>query len=454
MPEVPKVAKNSSRLLKFAILAAAGLIAFAWALGDFVAPPRLSDLAAAARQAAGEAHSPHGHLALAIWKMGGGTGLAWARWGIEMIVAWGLSAGVLLIARRWGNKVFWGMSLALVLLAAGSVALDLSTWQDRRLDPRLSLPASLLDVIPRGTAEIFVNPSARPAIALLGTEPGIPPCSKEDGALASDVRSWRKRLRETYWPAVVLAGPTPEFRELLDHLLASADWRLAGISNLGWVFLRGGGGAESAQPPPGDFHPRESAIYSAQLAGRLADSRRMPEARMAIRQALEGAPRHPVVNWHAASFYARLGEWNEAARHAQIAMQRGSKEAAPLLARALLEKGHADSARQVARKAIRYFPHDPEAHFLLARIERERKDGQAEAEALERAVAAARKSGFPDAKYLAYLGQARARLGDAPRAIAAYEEALARKNLRSEDRTVLEEALHIVRERSRGFNSP
>lgn len=454
MPEVQKVAKKSSRLLKFAILAAAGLLAFAWALGDFVAPPRLSDLAAAARQASGEAHSLHGQLALAIWKMGGATALAWARWGIEMLVAWGLCAGVLLIVRRWGSKVFWGTSLALVLLALGSIAFHIATWQDRRLDPRLSLPVSLLDAIPRETTEIFVNSSARSAIALLGTERGILPCSMEDGALASDVRSWRKRLREKLWSAAVLAGPTMEFRELLDHLLASADWRLAGISNLGWVFLRGGGVAESAQPPPEDFHSGESAIYSAQLAGRLAESHQMPEARKAIRKALDKAPRHPVVNWHAARFYAQLGEWNEAARHAQVALQRGSKEAAPLLARALLEKGDSDSARQVAHKAIRDFPRDPETYFLLARIERERKDGHAEAEALEGAVAAARKSGLPDTTYLAYLGQARAKLGDAPRAIAAYEEALARKNLRAEDRRVLEEALHIVRERSQGFSTP
>ncbi|MCX7869355.1 MAG: hypothetical protein N2322_05320, partial [Terrimicrobiaceae bacterium] len=427
----------------------AGLLAFVWALGDLAAPPRPGDLAAAAARAAGEAAGPHGSLALAIWSTGGAAALGWARWLAEFAGAWFLLAAVLLGVRRMGGRVLLGVGIGLALIGAGVLAWHVTSWSGRRADLRLLLPVSLVEAIPSGQGVVFANPSARPALALLGLGRGISPCPRDDARLAGDPSAWRARLREKRWPAVVLAGPAAEFRPLLEHLLASPDWRLERLSNSGWLFLRGGGPGAGVERQPAFGSDRHTALYHAQLAERLADSHDLVGARRSLKKALELAPRDALVHWHAARFFAARKEWSEAAEHARFAVRRGQAGAASLLARALLEKGDAEGARQAARLALRHFSQDPETHFLLARIERARNNPQAEAEALERAAAAAREAGLPAAAYLAYLGQARATLGDARRATKAYEEALAAGTLGPKERQAIEEALAIIRERTR-----
>lgn len=442
-----KLSLSTKLLGKTLPLAALALLA-AWlvALDDFAAPPRPTDLAAAAQAAVGQPGWAGG-LALALWDAGGGAALGWTRWAITLLAAWALFFVILCVAGWWGLRARrWAI---FGILAAGSVVGFRSAWYwaERRLDIDLALPLALFSEFPEASGEFFVNPSARPAAALLARGHRLQPCSLEDALLASDPPRWRERLRAARWSAVLLAGPPAECAPLLDHLAASPDWHLAAISHHGWLFFRGKGPVDGPEILGSSGSALSRAIAQAQLAERLAMAGKGRQAEAALNEALKNGRQSPHVRYYAGRVAARWSQWGVAADHARAAVAAGHPSAWFLLARALLETGDWEGAKKAAQRAVRIFPRDAEAHFLLARVERARNHPAGEVEALERAVATARAAGVSPAPYLPFLGQARAKLGDARGAAAAYEEALAAGTLGDAERKAVQEALRLLQDR-------
>jgi len=425
---------------------------FLFALGCLAAPPVPGDMLMAARGISSEGAGLIDRAAAAIWREGGAGGLALARWLIVFVSASALSFVLLWYSRRLRRRPRLYLWLALGFVALVVAGRGLLNWNRDRTDLRLSIPLELVEAIPADRGEVYTNPSARQALALLGDARGISPPSIDSATRCQSPAEWRVAMRERGWTGAMLVGPLQEYRPLLDHLLTSPDWRLDRVANSGWLFLREAG-ADSELPEVEDIEltsPRETALYLAQLSDRFEAMGETPRAREAIERALELAPRNPTVLLHAARFAVARSRWGDVISRCNAAIRHGARGSVPhsLRAHALLESGNLDAARQAAETALRAAPRDLETLFLLARIFRAQNDFGAEAESLEKAVTAARDAGLPEAGYLVFLGQSYARVGNASEAASAYRKALSSGQLPAAQAQAVREALDTVEARS------
>jgi hypothetical protein len=428
-------------------------------LGLLGAVPHAGDYAAAARgiEASGGAVAWGDRLAGEVWRAWGAAGLSFVRWA----VAWaGWSVGFCLLffggLALSGGFGRWRVRLGAVLVVVVAVACVWSVvaavvgWGEARRDQRLFAPDGLVAMVPDG-ARVHVNPSARQAVVLFGSARGIVP---EDlpGGLPADPSAWRTSLRTDPVSSVLLAGPANEFRDLLLHLFESPDWRLAGMTHHGWVFSRDDG-LDAPVPDVAAIElgsDTDTARCLALLSDRLDMIHAATAARAALKRAMELAPDDPQVLLHDARFQMARGRWNDVLPRAQAALRHGANRpyTLALIGRAHLESGNPAAAQEALEQALRADPSNPQVLLLLARTHRDNNDFTSEAETLERLVAVADRAGLPSAGYLAYLGQARARTGNAAAAAAAYRRALESHQLSDEQAQAVGEALTLIESRT------
>jgi tetratricopeptide (TPR) repeat protein len=347
-------------------------------------------------------------------------------------------------------------AVVVFLSGVASVVVAISVFEGIRaradrvvLSESVRVPKRLMATV-AGKENLFVNPSGLAAMML--HSPGDLRGSQTLGERAlwsRDPRAWRAADRRERWGAVVLMGPTTEFRPLLEHLLAAPDWHLAHLDQHGFAFLRGKGNA-FRPPDPASItiaDPVERAIVLAQLAERLEAVTEPVAARRALEAALKLAPQHPDVLVHAASHAAARRQWTEALKLAGRARAaRGDMPYADLIeAVALEELGRHDEAIGRLQTLLRNHPDDEYTLFLAARIHRSRRDPTQEAEVLEKLVATAEARGTPVGNYLVFLGSAYAKIGDAARATSAFERALADPRLDPAQAEAVRETLRGIR---------
>lgn len=428
------------------VLAIAGLIGLLQILPLWGATPQPGTWASAARgMAASLAQPDYGHadladrLAMICWKMGGPAGLTLWQGGLVFIVGgfFALSALVLILwlggfFHRGAKPLFIGAIAVLLLWSGWQIWTGFTRHAALVQSLALTQPIELAEAIARekpGT--VFATPTAlnylilqNPALATLNPE--------RSAILSRKARRWREALRSANWRSAMLAGPNSEFTGLLDHLLTSPDWRLAQVSNQGYLFLR-----EAGEPCP-SLDPtaiklgsdRETALYLAQIAERYEAIRRTAEARAFSKIAVDMAPNDLQVLSHTAALEASRGKWHDAIVYCDRALKVDptSSYLRLLKASCLLEVNQAAKAEQMAREVLDRSPNDLYTLFLYARISRSLHDPAAESETLEKLIKLTPPENIP-ANYFVFLGQAYAKLGMADPALGAYRKALDRPDM-------------------------
>ncbi len=461
-----------SSLLRYAVLSAgvAIICGFLHALPLFAALPTAGTLFSAARGLASldglagyQTASSLDWLNGWLWRMGGSSLLGWGQW-LWGFLGWTVAAFLALAIVRmlagFGRNPRRGRMLcilaAVLLLASGLPA----AWQ--RVSGRGGNISNLNFVAPveliaktgqLAHGELFANASGQAHLLLFA--PALAGATPPDQAaqLAGNPILWRERLRQEKWRAVLLTGPLTEFRPLLDHLITSPDWRIATITNQGYLFLRGSGPAALSLEIDSFklADDGETALHLAQIAERYDAVRRTTDARSCIDRALQLAPRSASVLAYAATFAAAHKRWQDAISlsNKALAVEPDFAQAKIIQALALLEINETGRAQDLVAQVLARNPDDLSTLFLYARISRALNDYAQEAATLEKLITLSTAAGLPVINYQIYLGQAYARLGQAKPALKNYRAVLADGQLNKEQAAEIEEAIATIEAREK-----
>lgn len=375
-----------------------------------------------------------------FWSLGGAGGLS--TWQTLLVF---LTAGFFVLSAltlaTWVGKLFpkGARGLFIGVLALLTLWSSYQAWNgfshrtELFADVRLSQPVELSEAVasqPKGA--VFATPGAMGYLLLTHPEAIEDLNFGKSTQLSRKPRNWREALRTKGWRAALLAGPVSEYRGLLDHLLTSPDWRLAQVSNQGYLFIREPGAAV-ASIDPASIHvgsSRDTALYLAQIAERYEAIRRTAEARSISKIAVDGGANDVEVLSHTAALESSRGKWYDAIAYCDraLAIDPNSPYLRLLKASCLLEINQADKAEQAAREVLDRSPDDLYTLFLYARISRALHDAKAESETLEKLIRLTPQEAIP-VNYYIFLGQAYAKQGQANLAIGAYRNALARPDI-------------------------
>jgi tetratricopeptide (TPR) repeat protein len=458
--------KPYSNLMNFAsrklfsmatVILMACLGGFGMALGKFGATPTAGDLVAVARELGGR---PGGGIVDKLWAMlwnaGGERGLSWGSWGLSFVlwsavfvlVGWGCAGMAGRLSVRLRGPIVGGVLSMCVVVVGTSVFFAIRDWQKARLPMRLTVPSELFLRLP-DDGTIFANRAA------IFWAPLFAPGRVDDFIAMeglADPEEWRTAAREAGVGAAVFAGAVSTYRPILEHLMASRDWRLADISNAGFVMLRDGSpniiGPDVRRWNLGG--DTETALYLAQISDKLSAINRLSDARAALDRARNLARDQPEVQLAVARFAMRFEKWGDVRDAARAARRHGAPIAVGgiLEAKAEIEIGDLTAARDLLEGIIRVEPSNTQALLMLASVCKAQRDFISEAAVMESLVREARGQGMPEAGYLAYLGQAYAQAGRAVKAAESYRQALASGGLNPEQTQVVKESLAIIESRS------
>jgi len=358
-------------------------------------------------------------------------------------------------ARRLLRWVGW-IALVVVLVAGGGW-----WWRRSAFDPVVGTPLLALEAVK--ARQLYFNAGAYPW--LKARRPELLPADALDvegervRGYVQAVKSpklFRQLDRQHRFDALLLIGNPSEYRPLLDHLVATEDFRPEYVDHWAIILRRGAGRAWTLD----DLAPvrarlarldaAQRAAGLAEVAVRLVGLRRIDEARTLLdeAQALEdGSP----TMWNARGvLHAQRGEWKEALAAADRALQ-GRFEplsAVATKAQALYAMKKFGPAYELSRRLIERVPDDPGILFYHAKIAHEAHAYRAEIDALEHLIALAEAARRPTAGYRIYLGQAYAAVSDGRRAIEAFTRALADPDLPRDQREFAEETIRRIRSRA------
>lgn len=373
-------------------------------------------------------------IAARLWRSGGAPALSWGET-ISVLLGWTL-AGFAILALAWlGSRWVAKPRTRAVIFAIASVIVLATTvspvwrWFTHRGQAvhttRLLLPTELADAvkdIPGNS--IFANAGTLSQFLLLAPDAVGKLTPQQAAGLAVNPPDWRKAARLAQWNAVVLSGSATEYRPLLEHLITSSDWRLALVTNQGYLFLRNTGTPVKTIDID-NFKlgsDRDTAIYLAQLSERYDAVKRPSDASASLDRALELASDDVTVLSHAASFAAGRKHWQDAITYTGRALAKDPSSVHAKLVRALslLETGEAAQAQNLCDEVLSKAPNDLYTLFLYARICRELHDYTQEAYTLEKIVKLSERRGLSTLNYRIYLGQAYARQGQPEPALKNY----------------------------------
>ncbi|MDX2081313.1 MAG: tetratricopeptide repeat protein [Terrimicrobiaceae bacterium] len=339
----------------------------------------------------------------------------------------GLCAGVWL-----ASKFRLGRWVPLVLVVATGVgAWRTITGAMRVEDPTVQFARQeMLDEIHTRPGPVFINPSGVLDFAPLAPEiVGSVPFKERYERLAS-VSRWREAERGEPSASVLFAGRVAEARGMIEHLLASPDWRLAFVNGAGLLFVRDRGPDFVPRAPAeiGTGLPVEQrARLMAATALRYEDAGLRTAARGLSNSAMDLAPEDPQVLAAAASIAASQGRWERARSLAERALKvdPNSSSARFLLASAELQVGSPAKASEEAARLVRRSPRDVQALWLHARAARAARDPMSEIASLERLLALSEPGTVEAGRIQIFLGQAWAQRGFPDQSLGAYRAALA-----------------------------
>jgi len=316
-------------------------------------------------------------------------------------------------------------------------------------DPRLLAPLTLVEMAKSERGRAFVNPSARPCVAVFG-ESLIDRSLSETFAsdLANSPEKWRAEDRAKPFSSVLISGRVFEAKPLIQHLLDAPDWYLARVDNQGLLFLRGESPDLAGSPVPNFGTARERAVYLAQYALNLEIAGFRTLAATSMGEALSLAGKDYEVLFRAASLSASQSHWERARKQAAAAAkaQPGGYEADYLLALSLLETRAFDKALECSSRLRAIYPDDPGVLLLHARAARAAHDYSEETKTLDRLFKLAKENNTPTARIHIYLAQSWAQRGFPEQAVSHYQAALA-EGLSNEDARDVRAALATIEDK-------
>lgn len=359
--------------------------------------------------------------------------------------------------------LFWGASrlrdtlrtLALVLIrglclvvCVAGIWKAYSAAQNQIVDIRLLAPLDLVEAAKARHGRVFINASARPAVAFLDEGLLNNSLSREKTAeLSGSAQKWRTEDRAEPFSAVLLSGTVSEAKPLLQHLLESPDWYLARVDNQGLLFFRGANPDLAATAVPEFATPRDRAIFLAQYAIHLEAAGFQSLAASSMEEALNLARKDYEILFRASSLSASQNRWERARKQAESAAKArpGAYEAEYLVAFSLLQTGAADKAFEATDQLKNKYPNDPHILHLHARTSRAVHDFSQETATLQQILRMAEQGGADTARIHIYLAQSWAQRGFPDQASAHYQSALSQGLSPGETRDV-QDALTTIKQ--------
>ena len=334
-------------------------------------------------------------------------------------------------SRKFSGRLRFAVSLSVwllwLLLAGWALRSAFLPWGGRVSDWRLIAPVGLVDLAGQNQGRVFMNPSARAAVAPLAEsllDDSLP--SKSLADLSNSPEKWRAEDRSRPFSAVLLAGSLMEAKPLIRHLMESPDWFLARVDNQGLLFLLGENSDFAASPVPDFPSPRERAIYLAQYSLNLDAVGFKTMSNSTMEEALSLAGQDYEVLFRASSLGASQNRWERSRKLAAAAAKArpGAFEADYLLALGFLETRAEEKAFENTLKLRRRYPRDPNVLLLHARASRAAHDYSEETKTLEHLLVLAKKGGSSTARIHVYLAQSWAQRGFPEQALSHYQSAL------------------------------
>lgn len=379
------------------------------------------------------------------WDLADGVRLAGAAipWCLGFLVLFWASSLLRGKAKTAGRWVAW-------LLCAGVAALGVLGLVYPASAPirdhRLLSPVALVDLAKSTGGRIFLNPSARPAVAPIAL-PLLDNGLSESAAaeLVTSPEKWRAEDRAKPFSAVLIAGDVFEARTLIQHLREAPDWFLARVDNQGLFFLRGDKPDQPASQVPEFDSPRDRAIFLAQYALNLEAAGFRTFAASSMDEALTLAGTDPGVLVRAASLSAAQSAWERARKQAAAALklQPDSYQANYLLALSLLETRAYEKAFVETSALKRKHPNDSNVLILHARAAHAAHDFDEETHTLEHLLKLAQDANLPTARVLVFLAQSWAQREFPEQALQNYQAALD-EGLTPEEARAVREAMKTI----------
>ena len=271
-----------------------------------------------------------------------------------------------------------------------------------------------------------------------------------------DPQSFRRLDRQFRFDALLLLGDPSEYRPLLDHLIATKDFRPVYVDHWAIILRRDAERSWQAE----DFAPvrakiaglgkSERAICLARAATKLAALRMFPESQALLGEArqLDGKSKDMWSGY--ATLHMHRGEWQDAMTCADRALDGGREPLSALAVKTqvLYATKHFSEAYELSKLLVERLPDDPNLLFYHAKIAHEAHAYQAEISTLEKLIARAEADARPVSGYQMYLAQAYASAGDAPHAIDAFMRVLNDPDLPQDQRDFARDSITRIKKRT------
>ena len=360
-------------------------------------------------------------------------------------------------ASRWKTRL---PEVFAAVFAIGLIAYFLPRSKSE-IDPMVSMPLLAMEAV--AGKPLYFNGAAgewlkwkRPE--LLGSDDPATSAEKLRAFAQAvlDPPSFRRLDRQYRFEALLLLGDPSEYRPLLDHLLATKDFRPVYVDH--WAIILRRDAARSWQAE--DFAPvrakiarlekSERAKCLARAATKLAALRMFPESQALLEEARQLDEKSKEVWSGYATLHMNRGEWQDAMTCADRALAGGSKPLSALAVKTqvLYATKHFSEAYELSKQLIGRLPDDPNLLFYHAKIAHEANAYKAEIEVLEKLIARAEADARPVSGYQLYLAQAYAAAGDAPRAVEAFMRVLNDPELPQDQRDFARENIARIKKRA------
>jgi predicted Zn-dependent protease len=346
----------------------------------------------------------------------------------------------------------------------GIVAVVLAVLASRGVfaqhNPLLDSPKLALETLQ--SKSLYYNGRARPWLGTLRpdllTDEDRDMDSERSRAFPQAVQNpkiFRQMDRQYRFDTLLLVGDPSEYRPLLEHLVATKDWTLRYVDHTSMVFRRDNGKAwELADFAPiraqfAKSRPKEKAEVLAQTALKLLGVKQNEAAKALLDEAVGLDSGEPHVANALATYYLDRGQWREATEQIERALSADEQFLPALATKTQLLYGMKkfDQAYALSKQLIDKLPDDPNLLFYHAKIAHEAHAYQGEVATLGKVIEQADALGLPVGGYRLYLGQAYAAMGDAQKAVDAFNLSLDDPELPTDQREYARESISRIKKR-------
>ena len=358
---------------------------------------------------------------------------------------------------RWKTRAF---TICAAVFIVAAVAYFLRGTKST-LDPMVSAPLLAMDAV-TGKALYYNGPARtwleRKRPELLGVNDSAASAEKVRAFAQAvlDPQSFRRLDRQFRFDALLLLGDPSEYRPLLDHLIATKDFRPVYVDHWAIILRRDAERPWRAE----DFAPVrakiarlakfERAICLSRAATKLAALRMFADSQALLEEArnLDGESKDVWSGY--ATLHMHRGEWQDAMTCADRALDGGTEPLSALAVKTqvLYATKHFSEAYELSKLLVERLPDDPNLLFYHAKIAHEAHAYQAEIGTLEKLIARAEADARAVSGYQMYLAQAFASAGDAPHAIDAFMRVLNDPELPQDQRDFARDNITRIKKRT------